>query len=269
MTQPITVDPIKVCEEILHEEKRYNLEAGILPSETKVVDHLLSRRLELPEAYRELHTKLVRRPRALETFFAILLSTAAFWRPQQIVEARGSRSRLREVNGKIASLAGELAALVAQRSELHNTSGFISDTHYHVAKLIEEASNGNYLFKSYVRAPLKELRGQFSLKYWPSIEDCLHELGRDASEAAPEASDPITAAATTGLRASLTDWFSALRAAITDNDTQNGGPIPSDFALSDATFASLANCALDLAPEAMVDAAYVKGVRQRWRKGAA
>ena len=265
---PNSTEPTQACEGVLLAEKRYNVEHEILPSEIAIIDRLLSRRLELADTYKELHQKLSGRPHALKTLLGVVLSVAAFWGPEQIAEARSERARLKEVNRRIASKAAELAALVLERSELHNESGFWSNTHYHVAKVIEGAAAGNYLFRSYVRDPLHHLRGQFDLKYWPKIDDFLNELARDAREADLEVCDPITAAATTGVRNSLTDFFEALFAGIEENSTGSCGFIPTGLKLTDNTLAALANCALDLGTDDMVDGAYVKRLRQRKRERA-
>jgi hypothetical protein len=263
-----SAEPIEACEDILLDEKRYNGEHEILPSENAIIDRLLNRRLELADAYDELHQKLSGRPHALKTLLGLVLSVAAFWGPEQIAEARSERTRLKEVNRRIADKAAELAALVQERSELHNKSGFWTNTHYHVAKVVEGAATGNYLFRSFLRDPLHRLRGQFDLKYWPGIEDFLNELARNAREADLEAADPVTAAATTGVRNCLADFFEALFASIEENSTGSCGFIPTGLKLTDNTLATLANCALDLAPDDMVDGAYVKRWRQRKRERA-
>lgn len=53
-----TTNPQQTCENILIDEKRYNTERGILPSEDAVIDRLLTRSLDLKQAYGELHEKL-------------------------------------------------------------------------------------------------------------------------------------------------------------------------------------------------------------------
>jgi hypothetical protein len=67
-------------------------------------------------------------PPALQVFLGLVLSTAAFWNPEKIREARAARSDLSSVNRQIARKAAELATLLEQRSDLHDTSGFSSDT---------------------------------------------------------------------------------------------------------------------------------------------
>ncbi len=262
---PATIAPSDICEAILQEGKAYNIEHKILPSENVVVDCLLARRIELTEAYAELHEKLGFRPPALKVFLDLLLSTAAFWNPERNAESRADRERLEAVNEEIAEKAAALARLLDERDDLHNSSGFYSSTHYHPLDLVEGASAENYLYKSYVQKPLAELRGRYDLKYWPSISKCLWVLSCDAEHSKVQASDPLTEAATRATRKSLADFFKALFASIEENSAHNYGFLPRDFRLTDASFASLVNCALDLGPDEIVDATYVKRLRQRER----
>ncbi len=267
MLSPQTATPQAICETLLKDGKSYNIEHHILPSENAVADRLLSRSLELKEAYTELHEKLHPRPPALKVFLDLLLSTAAFWSPEKIAEARSARSNLADVNRQIASKAAELAGLLERRSDLHNTSGFSSNTHYHVCDVIEAASEGNYLFESYVKDRLGALTGQFDLKYWPSLSQFLQVIASDAQHAGMEATDPLTAAATAAARPSRADFFKALLAAIDENSADNYGLLPKGFKPTDNTLATLANCVLDLGPDDLVDSAYVKRFRQRERSG--
>lgn len=255
----------QTCENILIEEKHYNIEHNILPSENIVADRLLTRGLELREAYEELHSKLHVHPPALRVFLQLVLSTAAFWSPAKISEARAARDELANVNQKIAKMATELSELLEQRSNLHNTSSFSSETHYHVCDVIEAAAKNNHLFQFYVQERLNVISNQFDLKYWPSLSEFLQELASDASETTMGATDSLTAAATMATRPSRADFFKALFAAIEENNAENYGQLPRGFRLTDNTFASLANCALDLGPNDLLDGAYVKRLRQRER----
>lgn len=258
----------QTCENLLIEEIRYNNERRIWPSKNAIANRLLARGVELQDAYEELHDKLHAHPPALQVFLDLVLSTAAFWNPEKMQEARAARSDLASVNQQIAGKASELAMLLEQRSDLHDTSGFSSDTHYHVCNVIEAASQHNYLYKSYIQEKLGSLRGQFDLKYWPSLGDFLQELASDAEKAVTEATNPLTAAATEATRPSKADFFKALFAAIKENSAKSYGQLPRGFKLTDRTLASLANCALDLGPDDLVDDAYMKRLRQRERNGA-
>lgn len=263
-THPET--PKQACERLLMEEKRYNAEHHILPSESAVVDRLLARNLELSDAYEELHGKLSLHPNALKTFLGIVLNTAALWNPEKISEARAARDALAKVNQQIARKAAELADLLDQRSHLGNTSGFRTETHYHVCEVVTASAQGNGRFRHYVQERLNAVRHQFDLKYWPTLGDVMREIGRDAAAAVPEASDPLTAAATKALRPSLADFFKALFASIEENSARAYGPLPGDLQLTDATLAALVNCSLNLDPDKMVDGPYVKRLRQRERE---
>ena len=264
--QPMT--PQQVCEGILQDEKTYNNEHHILRSENAIADRLLARSIDLKDTYEELHEKLHAHPLALKDFIGLVLSTAALWSPEKIKEARQAREDLINVNRQIARQATELARLLAHRSELHNTSGFYSSAHYHVCDVIEAASRENSLFEFYVQEGLDALRSQFDLRYWPSLERFIQELASDADKAVIAAADPLTAAATAATRSSLADFFKALFTAIKENSAAHYGRLPRGFKLTDRALASLANCALDLAPEIMVDETYVKRLRQRERDGA-
>ncbi|PJL68662.1 hypothetical protein B9Y61_11580 [Stenotrophomonas maltophilia] len=267
MNSPQLTNPQQTCENILIEGKHYNIEHSILPSENAVADRLLARGIELKDAYEELHEKLYRHPPALKVFLDLLLSTAAFWSPKKIAEARNARDELVNVNRQIARKATELAELMERRTDLNNTSGFSSETHYHVCDVIEAASKENYLFESYVKKHLGGLSGQFDLKYWPSLSQFLLVLATDAQNAGMAATDPLTAAATVAARPSRADFFKALFAAVEENSAENYGQLPRGFKLTDGTLASLANCALDLGADDLADSGYVKRLRQRERGG--
>lgn len=255
----------KTCEKLLENGKRYNNERHILPSENAVADRLLRRGVELCDAYAELHEKLDPHPPALEVFLGLVLSTAAFWNPEKMQEARIARNALVTLNQQIGRKAAELAMLLDQRTDLHETSGFSSGTHYHVCRVIESASRYNYLFQSYVREKLNALEGQFDLKYWPSLGEFLLEIASDAERGDMEAGDPLTAAGTAAARPSKADFFKALFASIEENSKEAYGQLPTGFKLTDRTLASLANCALDLGPDDLVDESYMKRLRQRER----
>lgn len=265
MVDNLASETTAICEQILRTEKQYNVDHEILRSENLIIDRLLGRRIELVEAYAELHHKLGDQPYALKIFLGALLSTAAIWSPEKIMESRDGRQRLDAVNALVAEKASELASLLREREALHNDSGFAGNTHYHVCRVIEDAARENYLFKSWVRDDLRALCGRFDLKYWPRIHHFMDALALDAENAELEATDPITAAATTGPRASRADFFKALFAAIGENSKTMHGFIPSGLKLTDGTLASLANCALDLGPDDLLDSGYVKRFRQRER----
>ena len=256
-------DPTEFCEAFLLSEIAYNTRNKILPSESVVAERLLARRLEMVPVYSELHRKLSPDEQAIRVFIGVILS-ATFWNPRAIAEARADCARLKAVNAEIAEKADALAHLLGEREELHNNSGFYSNTEYHPLNLIDQAGENIYLYKAHVRAPLRATR-TYDLKYWPRISDCIAVLARDARVANIEASDDITAAATSASRKGLADYLKAIFAGI--ESRREGLPIllPHHFVLTDSSFAALINCSLDLDADDGVGSDFVKGVRQRER----
>jgi hypothetical protein len=131
--------------------------------------------------------------------------------------------------------------------------------------LIEKASRDNHLFINYLQPKLDGLRHQFDLKYWPDLSDIVRELSLDALESDVAASDSITEAATDSIRPSSADYLKALFAAINENSRMPFGSLPPDLHITDNPLATIINCALALDSESMVNAPYVKRIRQRIR----
>ena len=258
-------EAIQACETALRSELAYNGDHEILASENAIIERLLARRSELADAYVEIFDRLGARHYGIPKLLGVVVTTAALWNPDQVAQSCTARDRLLKVNELIALRASELAQLLRERSELHDHSGFSGNTHYHICRLIEDGASGNYYFKSWVKKGLGALRGDFDLKYWPRIHEVIAALGRDAERVELEATDPITAAATEGSRRSRADFFKALYEAIEENSDGRFGTLPPGLRLTDNAIASLANCALDLPPDQLVDGAYVKRLRQRVR----
>jgi len=266
MTSLMATDPTQVCEDVLLEERRYNEEHNIWPSQNKIIDRLLARRVELIDAYAEIHAKLHSHPHALKEFFRAVTYAGVSWNPARNLEARATRDRLIDINQRIAEVGRALAALLEERSELENGSSFHAHGFYHIGEVIEAASAGNYLFDSYLREPLHALRAQFDFKYWPSLAACAAALAQDAMVSQPGATDAVTEVATRASRASKADFFKALYANINEYGAGGYGCLPRGLRLTDETIASIANCVLDLSADSCVDGAYVKRLRQRERE---
>ncbi|MCO1948132.1 hypothetical protein [Pseudomonas aeruginosa] len=257
--------PATICDQLLCARKQYNLEHRILRSHNVVIDRLLARKLELREAFSDLHKKLHEYPHALDTFFGVLLDATAFWGPERNVKARAERAELERINVQIAELGEGLASRLRRRDQLHNHSGFRSNTCYHIGDVIKVAGEHNGHFTMYLEEELESLQAQYDLKYWPPLDACIEAIAEDARNAVIEASDPLTEAATDASRSSLADYFKALFVAIAENTKAQHGWIPNNFRPSDSSLASLANCALDLVDDELLDGSYVKRLRQRLR----
>ena len=266
MTLHQPTNPRQICESYLNQQKCYNIENHILRSENAVIDRLLERGVEMMVAYKEMHDKLGKQVSALEVFLSLILSTAAYWSPEKMLKEREQRKALSQVNQKIGAKAIELAKLLQKRDEIHNSSALSSNTHYSVFGVIEAAAKDNHLFNSWLRTKFVALHGQFDLKYWPSLEECMDEVATNAIQATIETTNQLTAAGTKSTRPSLADYFRGLFAAIEQNSERDFGQLPTGLVLTDSTFAMIANCALDLSEDEMVDGPYVKGIRQRQRE---
>lgn len=257
---------LQVCEDILLDKKARNIQANILPSENIIIERLLERKVELQHAYSELYLKLGNYHQALRSFLELLVEITSMHNPEEAKRSRDAEKQLNEVNRQIYSKATELAELLKKRSELINTSGFTTDTYYHICNVICDASSDNPYFTSYLQDKLKHLQGRFDLKYWPRLDEVMQVIAEDARIAVPTAIDSITEAATIGGRASLADYFRALFEAIECNRQKEYGFLPNDFKLTDSSIATLTNCALALEPEDIIDGPHVKNFRSRERK---
>ncbi|SIN67202.1 hypothetical protein SAMN02745824_1703 [Parasphingorhabdus marina DSM 22363] len=256
------------CEEVLRLKHQYNSERQIWPSENSVIEVMLKRRPELVDAYSELCENLNDRPEALELFFDRLFSIAILWRPEQSAKMRDDRKQIDNLNMVIADKAAEVANLIREREALHEKSEFYSRTHYHICDVIEEAGKDNVLFEHWVKEELEVLTHRFGLKYWPHLGQIIDVIAMDAREAKATPNDQVTAAATSGTRSSRADFFKALLQSLKEAQEYSSLQLPEKFNLTDDTLASLANCALDIGPDDLFDAPYVKRFRQRERERA-
>ena len=132
--------------------------------------------------------------------------------------------------------------------------------------VIERASCDNQHFQMFLKEDLMYLGSRFDTKYWPSLESIVMAISRDADGAEIITKDNVTAAALVSNRPSNADFLRALYRGFDNHFLSHGGGLPDGFRLSDAAMASVMNCALNLRPDQLIDAEYVKGLRQRDRE---
>lgn len=258
-------DATNACENVLASMRKRYTDARVWHSLVKIIDRLLSRRLELTDAYEELYGAL-KDWRALDQFFDAVIVSAAFHSPAKINEARDARADLQITNAEIAKLGHLLAEQLQHRDKLMNTSSFSAAAHHHVIDLVDEASSSNPLYGAYIKEELDALRYRFDMKYWPSLASCVYALAADAERSTVYANNALTKVSTTGPhRAREADFFKALLHAIDDRSTRRGCFVPDGYRPSDQALATLGNCALDLPPEKFMDGIQVKSLRQRLR----
>lgn len=256
---------IDACENVLREDYQYNVEHEIWPSINRWIEGMLGRTTELADTYVELHGALAEEPRALKSFFDVLASAVYSWSPEKIKEAREDREELTELNVRIAKASELLSELLARRTEVKEMYSFSCDTYYHIMDVVEDASEGNGLFRSHVKKKLASLTFQYDLKYWPSITKVVAQIGVNAANAVTVADDSPASAATEARRPGLSDFLKAFEAELDMNRVTNIGFIPDHFSLSDSSMASLVNCGLGLGIDDLIDASFVKRYRQRER----
>ncbi|MDX7828051.1 hypothetical protein SJR89_13235 [Aeromonas caviae] len=263
-------DPVKFCEDFLKSEIAYNTERNILPSENQVAYRLLKYHVHMKVVYKHLFESLPTEEAVLSVLRG-LLSSQAFWSCDNLKEAREDKAKLIRTNQSIAEKAKELAGLMRERDELHNKSGFTSDTHYHVVDVISEAAAhgaNNYRYRSYVKEKLEGLACCFDLKYWPSLAEFMDEISRDSREGHTAASDPMTAAGTSSAKSSKADFVRAFLAYLAECYEERGGHLPNRYVPSDAAMADIINSVMNLEADCVVTADYMKSFRQKERRKA-
>lgn len=259
---------VGICEAILIQMKEYYVRHNVFYDYIPIIENFLDRKEEMINVYCEICKKLGNSNSEIESFFNICLAVAADFNLEKLKTARDDRRSLRTINENIRDKARELSLLIKNRTTLEYNSAFSCGTENNSIDILIESSEGNPLFRSFLKDNLAKLRSQFDSKYWPTAEIFVQMISRDAEKAIVQANDIVTEASTSRKRPSLADCLRALLTAIDENLENNSGPLPAEFKVSDAAIASIMNCAFSLEPETVVDAAWVKRTRQRDRQTA-
>ncbi|NCA73076.1 MAG: hypothetical protein EOM91_24090 [Sphingobacteriia bacterium] len=254
-------DPSEAAESCLRAALAYNIEAGILPSENRIIARLLAERAEMRPVYAELVRKL---PTEVERCAVLrrLVSLAAFWSPTHSKGVRDQIERAERLNREIETKARELAQLLRDRAAACPDVRTPAD--YHPLDLIERAAESSadaykaHAFRSWVRDPLAALRRDFDLKYWPDTAELLDALADEQTRTDPEPYDSAMCAAVGTRSHSIGDF---VRAVLTD--LSEGSGLPEGFALSAASLARVANAALELDAPLSAEAATKHASRSR------
>ncbi|RJX81184.1 hypothetical protein [Pseudomonas sp. LS-2] len=259
-------EAVQHCETLLRQMMESFRADNIWPNVQSIIGSMLKRRIELVEVYEEVHASLSQKPRALYMFWDVFVHAADGWNPEKNRAARQAREDLIGVNTQISELADQLAALLDRRDDLHNYSGFSSNTQSQILDIVHEASEHNGHYESYAKEDVESLQYRYDSKYWPSLSEVIQAIGTDAEMAEVTANDPATEAATASRKSGRSDFVRAFLARIDDNRVRECGFISNSFALSDGSLASLVNCGLGLAVDELVDSDFIKRFRQRERQ---
>lgn len=252
-----------LMEQILKDRQQQNSEAGILPTENAVISRLLAAPIEMEQVYKEVSSRLSR-PQ-MENFWDAILGVASFWTPSDSLSLREVRRNLERLNRQIETHALKVAALLKQRSELAEESGFRASSDYHALGLFDRAGDARY--KLYVRPELQKLRGCYDLKYWPDIPSLVESIAASAKESEVVPVDGWTQTLLSSRKGSRTDYLRVILQAIEERkDDYNGvGRLPSDFRVSDKSLAIFITHSLASSDEEPVTAEYVKNARMHIR----
>ena len=253
-------------ESILNNRKQYNEERRIWPSENKVIDRLLYRSTEMSEVYEELGQKLSHGQQ--ENFWDAVLAVATCWTPDSAKKNREDKKELASLNSQIATCAEKLATLLFQRYELCEGSGFSAYEDSHVLDWIEHASTDNHLYQSHLQDKLRNLAGQYDLKYWPRTFEVVEAVAHFAKSATVQTTDGWTEELISSPKSSYADYMRVLLKAIDDRKREfsHPYPLPGDFKLTDKNIANIINCTLGLDGDEMATTEYVKRARQHIRE---
>ncbi|WP_068084905.1 hypothetical protein [Polycladidibacter stylochi] len=256
------------CEDALLKLNKHYEELKINNCSINVIDRMLERRFELMDFYNELDNLANSREDVIYRFIESILLAVAHWGPEESAKAREAKKRLKEINADIARKAAELASLLDERLNIDGLSGVSDNTNNCVCQTLEIAAqaNENYYYIFHVQEKVRRLYCQYDYKYWPTLSEFIYEVARDAECAKIDNTNEVTAEATFGKRGSDKDFLRALTQRIKLENVPDLPRIPLLKDFSDKAVASLVNCVLDLQPEKLKDAAYIKRYRQGERE---
>lgn len=252
----------KACIAYLKADMDECIEKAIWGSLIPIMQRFIDRADEMAHVYGELYEKLPEH--AWKQMLLQLPHNARYWNSDSVSEIRDNYAELDELNEDISRFASILADKLERRDHLMNTSRFHCDRTYHILDFMDQAGEHNGHYRMFVKDELTKLR-TYDLKYWPELSDLLGVLANEHVEI--EARDEATESIICTRKASLTDYFRGVFSEIGEKKTMNWpNDLPNDFRLSDSALATIANVSLDLEPDEMIDALYVKQTRQRLRK---
>jgi len=182
------------------------------------------------------------------------------FRKEDVVKARSDFKELNALKDDIVDLAMKLSSKLERQSELYESSGFSKPEYQFIDDLVEQASEGNYLFQSHVSEKLKSLTYQYDLKYWPSRADLITAIA-EFEEVQPS---PIHSQypdhVINGRESDIKDFVLAFDSKF---DECNG--LATGFRFSHNAMADIINVILDLPVNKIATGDAVRNVRSRFK----
>lgn len=183
------------------------------------------------------------------------------FRKEDIVKARNEFKELKALNNDIADLAFKLSSKLNRQSELYETSGFSKPEYQFIDDLIEQASDGNYLYQSHVSDKIKLLTGQYDLKYWPSRADLLTAIAEFEEGQPDPGHSQYPEHVINGRESDIKDFVLAFDSRF---DEHNG--LATGFRFSNNALADVINIVLDLPIDKLATGDAVRNVRSRFKE---
>lgn len=178
-------------------------------------------------------------------------------------QIRAGYRELQALNEDISETSFRLAQLLERREQILSSGHFHVERMLRLREVIDAAGFHNGHYRSRLMPELDKLN-EFGRKYWPDMPGMLHALGEEKTDIRfhHDASEAIAL----GRPSLRTDFLRNLFDRISELSNGSVYGLRPGFRLSDASLATICNVVLDLPPEKMADAAYLKGARQRLRR---
>jgi hypothetical protein len=183
------------------------------------------------------------------------------YRKEDVIDAREDLRELRALKQEIVELASTLADKLQCQSELYENSGFSKPNYQFIDDLIEQASEGNYLYKWHVSEKVKSLTYQYDLKYWPSLADLVSAISRFEDTQPDPAHIQYPGHVINGREPDIKDFVLSFDGHF---DEQNN--LKTGFRFSNNAVADIINVILDLPVDKLATGDAVRVVRNRFKE---
>ncbi|MBE3897351.1 hypothetical protein HJ156_22015 [Vibrio parahaemolyticus] len=256
-----TNSPKDFCTAFIKRELEDCKESRIWMSYWPIMERLIERADELNTVYEELIDKFGYSDKQDCAYVWLTLEhvwMSVEYAKTEVEKARDDLKELNQLSEEIETLACRLSVALARQNELYERSGFRKSDYQTVLDLVEEASEHNYRYQSFVSDKIQSLQYQYDLKYWPSRADLVQSIA-DFEERQPE---PIHSeypdAVLKGRSSDIKDFVIAFDAVF---DEING--LPTRFRFTNNAMADIINVILDLPPEKITTGDAIRVVRNR------
>lgn len=256
-----TATATKICIEHIKKDIQYNEKHRCCLNLVPIQKRMLERHTELIGFFVET-LQQVPQDRIMLAM-EIIPDAYYFWQEGEANDIRQDHDAIEKLNENICQMAGQLATMLDQRQQHLEHTRFGIDVHYDLLDVINDAGDNNYLFQNWVKNGLNKL-SDFDSRYWPSVSDCLRSLSSMNRDITIKGRDAGADLIVSQHRASRQDTVGLLLKDL--QERSENARYPETFKYSDSVLATIINIGLDLPPEKLFTAEYVKAARQNFRK---